>query len=76
MADGIPYADLVGAADPIERLSYVEIRRREPSAPKGFLTTRSHFDAQDFLEVGASQRMDSGWLNRALAGSERRTFNF
>ena len=32
--------------------------------------TRSHFDAQDFLEIGSSgsgQRMDSGWLNRALA---------
>jgi len=31
--------------------------------------TRSHFDAQDYLEIGTSgqQRMDSGWLNRALA---------
>lgn len=30
--------------------------------------TRSHFDAQDLLEAGAAgQRMDSGWLNRALA---------
>lgn len=28
--------------------------------------TRSHFDAQDFLESGAVQRIDSGWLNRAL----------
>lgn len=29
--------------------------------------TRSHFDAQDALEAGSAQRMDSGWLNRALA---------
>lgn len=29
--------------------------------------TRSHFDAQDALESGTAQRMDSGWLNRALA---------
>lgn len=34
-----------GAADPIERLSSVEVRRREPNAPQGFLTTRSYFDA-------------------------------
>ncbi|MBY0402009.1 hypothetical protein K2X89_17075, partial [Myxococcota bacterium] len=34
-----------GAADPIDRLSFVEIRRREPNAPQGFLTTRSYFDA-------------------------------
>lgn len=27
---------------------------------------RSHFDAQDFLESGAEQRLASGWLNRAL----------
>ncbi|WP_338662525.1 DUF1501 domain-containing protein [Pararoseomonas sp. SCSIO 73927] len=30
--------------------------------------SRSHFEAQDLLESGASQRMTSGWLNRALAG--------
>ena len=29
--------------------------------------SRSHFDAQDCLESGADRRMDSGWLNRALA---------
>jgi len=34
-----------GAADPVARLSSVEVRRREPNAPGGFLTTRSHFDA-------------------------------
>ena len=28
---------------------------------------RSHFEAQDYLESGADQRMDSGWLNRALS---------
>jgi len=28
--------------------------------------SRSHFEAQDLLEAGASQRMESGWLNRAL----------
>jgi len=29
--------------------------------------SRSHFDAQDFLESGAEQRLSSGWLNRALS---------
>lgn len=29
--------------------------------------SRSHFDAQDFLESGATERLSSGWLNRALA---------
>jgi uncharacterized protein (DUF1501 family) len=31
-------------------------------------TTRSHFDAQDYMESGTpfSKRTDSGWLNRAL----------
>jgi uncharacterized protein (DUF1501 family) len=33
----------------------------------GNYRTRSHFDAQDFLESGAAERMSSGWLNRALA---------
>ena len=33
------------AADPIARLSSVEIRRREPEAPQGYLTTRSYWDA-------------------------------
>lgn len=27
---------------------------------------RSHFIAQDMLESGAAQRLDSGWLNRAI----------
>ncbi|WP_043829530.1 DUF1501 domain-containing protein [Muricoccus aerilatus] len=30
--------------------------------------SRSHFVAQDMLEIGAEQRLASGWLNRALAG--------
>ncbi len=41
--------------------------------------SRSHFEAQDLLEAGADQRMESGWLNRALrylppepAGASRR----
>lgn len=29
--------------------------------------TRSHFDAQDYLESGADHRLDSGWLNRAVS---------
>ncbi len=29
--------------------------------------SRSHFDAQDCLECGADHRLDSGWLNRAVA---------
>ena len=33
----------------------------------GHYRSRSHFEAQDYLESGADQRMDSGWLNRALA---------
>lgn len=28
---------------------------------------RSHFEAQDMMESGATQRLASGWLNRALA---------
>lgn len=35
-------------------------------AAAGAYRTRSHFDAQDMLESGASERMSSGWLNRAL----------
>jgi uncharacterized protein (DUF1501 family) len=33
----------------------------------GAYRSRSHFEAQDFLECGADQRLDSGWLNRAVA---------
>ncbi len=36
-------------------------------AVAGPYRSRSHFDAQDFLESGADQRLSSGWLNRALA---------
>ncbi|MBC9175426.1 DUF1501 domain-containing protein [Pseudoroseomonas ludipueritiae] len=35
-------------------------------AAAGAYRTRSHFDAQDMLESGASERLNSGWLNRAL----------
>lgn len=34
---------------------------------------RSHFIAQDMLESGASQRMTSGWLNRAVMAIPDRT---
>ena len=33
----------------------------------GAYRSRSHFEAQDYLECGAEQRLDSGWLNRAVA---------
>jgi uncharacterized protein (DUF1501 family) len=36
-------------------------------AVAGHYRSRSHFEAQDYLESGADQRMDSGWLNRAVA---------
>ena len=36
-------------------------------AAAGHYRSRSHFEAQDYLESGADQRLDSGWLNRALA---------
>ena len=36
-------------------------------AVAGPYRSRSHFDAQDFLESGGEQRLASGWLNRALA---------
>jgi uncharacterized protein (DUF1501 family) len=36
-------------------------------AVAGHYRSRSHFEAQDFLESGADQRLDSGWLNRAVA---------
>lgn len=35
-------------------------------AVAGPYRSRSHFEAQDLLEAGASQRLTSGWLNRAL----------
>lgn len=43
-------------------------------AVAGPYRSRSHFEAQDFLESGADHRMTSGWLNRAvraLPASER-----
>ena len=35
-------------------------------AVAGHYRSRSHFEAQDYMESGADQRMDSGWLNRVL----------
>jgi uncharacterized protein (DUF1501 family) len=36
-------------------------------AAAGHYRSRSHFEAQDYLECGADQRLASGWLNRAVA---------
>ncbi len=36
-------------------------------AVAGHYRSRSHFEAQDCLESGADQRLNSGWLNRAVA---------
>ena len=36
-------------------------------AVAGHVRTRSHFEAQDLMESGADLRMNSGWLNRAVA---------
>ncbi len=33
----------------------------------GAYRTRSHFEAQDFLECGTDRRLDSGWLNRVVS---------
>ncbi len=35
-------------------------------AVAGHYRSRSHFEAQDYLEAGADQRLNSGWLNRAV----------
>jgi uncharacterized protein (DUF1501 family) len=35
-------------------------------AAAGHYRSRSHFEAQDFLESGADQRLNSGWLNRVV----------
>lgn len=32
----------------------------------GHYRSRSHFEAQDYMESGADHRMDSGWLNRVV----------
>ena len=37
-------------------------------AVAGSWRNRSHFEAQDWMEFGAEQRLDSGWLNR-VAGA-------
>ena len=36
-------------------------------AVAGAYRSRSHFEAQDYMESGADQRMTSGWLNRVAA---------
>ena len=36
-------------------------------AVAGPYRSRSHFDAQDYLESGADHRMTSGWLNRVVS---------
>ncbi len=36
-------------------------------AVAGHYRSRSHFEAQDYLECGVEQRLASGWLNRAVA---------
>ena len=36
-------------------------------ATAGHYRSRSHFEAQDYLESGIDQRLSSGWLNRAVA---------
>ena len=36
-------------------------------AVAGHYRSRSHFEAQDYLECGVDQRISSGWLNRAVA---------
>ena len=35
-------------------------------AVAGPYRSRSHFDAQDYMESGATERLSSGWLNRAV----------
>ena len=35
-------------------------------AVAGHYRSRSHFEAQDYLESGADQRLSSGWLNRVV----------
>ena len=40
-------------------------------AVAGPYRSRSHFEAQDYLESGADHRMTSGWLNRAVLAMPR-----
>jgi len=39
-------------------------------AVAGHYRSRSHFEAQDYLESGADQRLMSGWLNRAVGAMQ------
>jgi uncharacterized protein (DUF1501 family) len=41
-------------------------------AVAGHYRSRSHFEAQDYLECGVDQRLSSGWLNRAVAAMPSR----
>jgi uncharacterized protein (DUF1501 family) len=40
-------------------------------AVAGHYRSRSHFEAQDYMESGADRRMTSGWLNRAVLAMPR-----
>ena len=44
-------------------------------AVAGPYRSRSHFDAQDYMESGAEERLSSGWLNRAVAAMPGRRDN-
>jgi uncharacterized protein (DUF1501 family) len=39
-------------------------------AVAGAYRVRSHFEAQDYMESGADQRLTSGWLNRAVSAMQ------
>ncbi len=45
---------------------YVSGQMLPVHAVAGHYRSRSHFEAQDYLESGADQRLSSGWLNRAV----------
>ena len=40
-------------------------------AVAGHYRSRSHFEAQDYLESGSDHRMTSGWLNRAVLATPK-----
>ena len=44
-------------------------------AVAGPYRSRSHFDAQDYMESGATERLSSGWLNRAVNAIPGRRIN-
>ena len=44
-------------------------------AVAGHYRSRSHFEAQDYMESGADQRMTSGWLNRVVAALPANALN-